>query len=366
MTKITSKTIFLLMVAITAVLSFQLLTPNGAFAACTSNNDCGSPRFYGGQFCQSNSLYQTKITYSCVNSACVSSQQPSLIQTCSGANNKCVEGLWYTGCTTPGTADTGSNTGGNTGGTTNYPSQCYANSYKKCVGNDSYWFDTCNVQQGIAQKCAADQVCQSGGCYLNQVVYNSNYQVVYNTNNTTTNTTYANHFSKGCQNNIVYWYDTAGNKNDVYQNCNYSGQLCQDGKCVVDPNPAPTAYAKPASTTTSVKTTTAPTCDTGKVLAQACVPTEAFTSTTQDSTSSTEDNTNVAENSDQKPEQVATETTETQNNATAAVTESKTNLTMEFLNKWYVWIIIGLIMMIFFIIVFRKSSSKVEGRIQKK
>ena len=362
MTKNTSKTIFLLMVAITTVLSFQLLIPNSAFAACVTNSDCMPSKLSGGQFCEGNSLYQNKITYSCVNSACVSSQGPQLIQTCSGAGNQCVEGLWYTGCTAgTGTGTTTNNNTSSTGSTTTYPSQCYANSYKKCVGNDAYWFDSCNVQQGIAQKCAADQVCQSGGCYLNQVVYNSNYQVVYNTSNTTTNnttnTTYANHFSKGCQNNIVYWYDTAGNKNDVYQNCSYSGQLCQDGKCVADPTPKPAVSPKPATTTPSTTATkTVTSCETGKVLAEACVPIEAFT-TKETSTNSTDN--------DNQPAKQIVENTQEQNN-TAAVSESNSNPMIEFLSKWYTWIITGIILIVFFIIVFRKSSSKVEGRIQKK
>lgn len=349
MTKNTSKTIFLLMVAITAVLSFQLLTPNSVFAGCVTSNDCQPSRLYGGQFCQNNSLYQSKITYTCINSTCVSSQQPYLIQTCSGTNNQCVEGLWYTGCTA-GTGTTNTTNTNTTNTNTNYPSQCYANSYKKCVGNDSYWFDSCNVQQGIAQKCSATEICQSGGCYTNQVVYNSNYQVVYNTNNTTTknttNTTYVNHFSKGCQNNIVYWYDTAGNKNDIYQNCSYSGQMCQDGKCIADPSPKPVVAAKPATTTTT--TASATKCETGEELVETCVSTEK---PKDDS-----NNTQVTE------QNISLDT----NSGTAAVSESKPNLLMEFLNKWYVWIIVGIILIIFFVIVFVKSSSKVEGRVQKK
>ena len=352
-----TKTITLSVFALAVVLSFQLI-PDNAFA-CVSSSDCSNPYFYGGQYCQGNSLYQTQVQYSCISSRCVATQNQYLIQTCSGTNNTCVQGLWFTGCKN---GSTGSTTG-TTGTTTVTPSQCYSHSYQKCVENNVYWFDSCNIQQGLSKVCSANQICQAGDCYINTVSNINN-----TTTNTTINTTYINHFSKGCINNIVYWYDTLGNKNDAYQNCSYSSQLCQDGKCVTDPTPKPAVSPQPSSNTTTVpapaKTASTVSCDPGKVLAQACVPIETFNSDI--SSTNTSDKQNSANTSDttQVSEQPNVTTPE-QNSATAAVSQSKTNPIMEFLNKWYVWIIIGIIMTIFFIIVFRKSSSKVEGRIQK-
>lgn len=370
MQNITTKTIILSMVAIAAVLSFSLISYN-AFA-CSTSNDCAAPRFYGGQFCQNNSLYQTRITYSCINSACVSQKESYLILTCSGTNNQCVEGLWYTGCTKGSGTNNTTPTTTTTTTTSTTPSQCYSYSYQKCVGNDSYWFDSCNVQQSLSKKCGGDEICQAGSCvknpnaYPTTTYYPSTGTTVTGTGSTQT-TTYTTHFSKGCQNNIVYWYDTLGNKNDIYQNCSYSGQLCQDGTCVTDPTPKPVVYAKPATTTTTTttpaKTTPTVSCDSGKVLAQACVPVETFTSKDQNSTNNSDSqNTQVTDNSSNQEENA----TQEQNNGTAAISESKTNPVMEFLTKWYTWIIIGIILTTFFIIIFRKSSSKVEGRVQKK
>lgn len=390
MTNITSKTILFSMVAVAAVLSFQLLTPNSAFA-CTTAAECPNNYFYGGQFCQGNNLYQTQIQYSCINSRCVSNQNQYFIESCTGTNNKCVQGLWYTGCTTGGTTNNGGNNtnnggnnGGNTGGTTS--NQCYSYSYEKCVGNDVYWFDSCNVQGSLAKKCSATQVCQSGGCYTNQVAYNNQYQIIYNTNNTTNNTTnsnttttsttYIDHYTKGCQNNIVYWYDTYGNKTDTYKNCSATGQMCTDGACTGTPT-QPKATTTSNTTTGTTTTTTASTitvpCASGQVLAKACIPSTTASNSNNGSCGSGQmlaqacvpstlfDKQGSPDNSNQQ----VTQQNQGQNNATAAVSESGVSLLFQFLNKWYVWIIVGIILIVFFIIVFRKSSSKVEGRVQR-
>jgi len=363
MKNMTRKTIFLLMAVLTVI--FTLQSSSNANAACSTSADCPSPYFYGGQFCKNNSLYQTRITYSCVNSACVSRQEPYFIQTCSGTDNICVEGLWYTGCKYD-SATTGTN---NTTSTTTTPQgQCYSHSYQKCVANNVYWFDSCNIQQDLSKACGADEICQSGSCIKNYTLYpTTTYYPSTGVTVTETPTPYTSHFSKGCQNNIVYWYDTLGNKNDIYQNCNYSGQLCQDGKCVADPTPkpapAPAPAPVPAKINTPAKTVSTLTCDSGKVLAQACVPLETFNSnSSNESSADTPDNTQVVNETSNQNTQV----TSKQNNNTAALSEIKTNPIMEFFNKWYIWIIAGILITIFFIIIFRKSSLKIEGKIQKK
>lgn len=38
--------------------------------------------------------------------------------------------------------------------------------------------------------------------------------------------------SKKCISNIVYWYDSCGALQSVYQNCNNTNQICQNGQCV--------------------------------------------------------------------------------------------------------------------------------------
>lgn len=319
----TSIVLTILLVAL--IFSLQLMTPSAAFAIpCSTESECSRPYFYGGQYCNSNKLYQNQIKYSCINSQCVSRQEPYLIQTCP---DQCVEGLWFTGCSTGGGSTSGTGTGAGTGtaSTGSSGGQCYPSSYQKCVGNNVYWFDSCNVQGALAKACPLDQACLSGACTTNYTVYpNPIYN--YNTTNNITNV-YSNHFSKGCENNIVYWYDTLGNKGDVYQNCNYSGQLCSDGKCVADPSPAPRPVIAPATPTPA--------------LAPAPKPTPTPTPEPE------------AQNPDL-------------DSSTAAVSGAKnSNSFMEFLKKWYVWIIVTIILIIFFIIVFKKSSAEAERKRKK-
>lgn len=133
------------------------------FTACNSNSDCGTDHFVASTYsCQGNNFYQEYITYQCnnpgtQNASCSSTKSPKLVQTCS---QKCEVGLWYNGCTTSNTG-----TGGGTGsGTGNNPS-CAQNAYKQCVSNISYWYDSCGNIQSVAQNCnSTSQTCQNGQC----------------------------------------------------------------------------------------------------------------------------------------------------------------------------------------------------------
>lgn len=51
--------------------------------------------------------------------------------------------------------------------------------------------------------------------------------------------------TKECISNIVYWYDSCGAVNSIYQNCNTTGQICRNATCVnqsadTPPTPVPT------------------------------------------------------------------------------------------------------------------------------
>jgi uncharacterized repeat protein (TIGR01451 family) len=61
--------------------------------------------------------------------------------------------------------------------------------------------------------------------------------------------------AKQCVSNIAYWYNSCGALEDIYQNCNTTGQICQNGQCVNkpaapnnDPTPTPVTALTPAST----------------------------------------------------------------------------------------------------------------------
>jgi hypothetical protein len=43
------------------------------------------------------------------------------------------------------------------------------------------------------------------------------------------------HAQKQCISNISYWYNSCGVLEEVYQNCNTTGQICQNGACVSKP-----------------------------------------------------------------------------------------------------------------------------------
>jgi|SRR3989338_388289 len=51
--------------------------------------------------------------------------------------------------------------------------------------------------------------------------------------------------TKQCISNIVYWYNSCGSVESVYQNCNITNQICEDARCVnkeaslPPPNPTP-------------------------------------------------------------------------------------------------------------------------------
>lgn len=131
------------------------------FTACNSNSDCGTDHFVSSTYsCQGNNFYQEYITYQCnnpstQNASCSSTKSPKLLQICS---QKCEVGLWYNGCSTSnGGSGTGSGTGGNL--------SCAQNAYKQCVSNISYWYDSCGSIQSVAQNCnSANQTCQNGQC----------------------------------------------------------------------------------------------------------------------------------------------------------------------------------------------------------
>ncbi|MFC1488848.1 putative metal-binding motif-containing protein [Thermodesulfobacteriota bacterium] len=41
---------------------------------------------------------------------------------------------------------------------------------------------------------------------------------------------------KGCDGTTVYWYDSCGVKENVYENCILSGKICEEGSCVTAPD----------------------------------------------------------------------------------------------------------------------------------
>lgn len=175
-------------------------------------------------------------------------------------------------------------------------SDCGTNQFtgaQKCDGNNiyqDYMTFTCN-SAGTAdaycsrlttsrhqQSCGSDQTCRYGTCIENARGSNTNSNVNYlkcvgnslywfnsignqqglyqtcNANQTCSGnscvaSTYISHAFRGCVNNSVYWYNSQGTQQDIYQNCSLSNQVCQNGGCVtVQPSYVPSAYTQPAYT----------------------------------------------------------------------------------------------------------------------
>jgi len=138
------------------------------YMACNKNSDCGTNGFTGEYTCQGNNLYQEYITYNCNNLR--------------SANSSCAS--------------------------TKGPQ--------------------------LVQTCGSNQKCQTGlwfaGCASTTNTIDTNTKTTNNFYNQNIN--YTSRSIKGCINNSVYWYDSLGNQQGLYQNCGITGQTCYDGQCI--------------------------------------------------------------------------------------------------------------------------------------
>jgi len=219
---------------------------------------------------------------------------------------------------------------------------CTYHAYKLCVGGNVYWFSGCNQQQDLAQSCSVyGQACQYGQCtnYTNVII--QPIQPTYNP-----------YHSKACYNGSIYWYDSLGAVSGLYQNCNdnnsctqdtCSTNACQntlkcDGSTCVTTSTDYTSRCPAVPITPTAPTTPTPTenpCGNN-----VCEPDLGETSTTCSNDCIT--------------------TTPDQNQAAAAISETpaKSGI-IEFLEKYYVWILGIIVLIFFFILVFKRFSSDV-------
>ena len=333
-------TISLLALALVLVSQFLGAITVDAQFVCSSNADCGMNKFVEEQFCRSNNLYQNYVTYTCnspgtVNSSCTSIKSPQIVQVCT---QKCEANLWYIGCSAT-----------ISGNTTPRPNPPYNyHDYKQCFKNSIYWFDTYGNRQDIYQTCPLGQRCSGNSC----------------TNGGGSNTgNYIFHSSKGCVNNASYWYDSLGAKQDVYKNCNATSQTCQNGECVgIVPLPQPPSQIPvPVSPIKhfSIK------CNNNNIywynsngvlndIYENCSDNNSCTiDSCTDSKCQNElkcDSSTCSEVSEDYAKYCA----KTNSNLTAAVSE---NSISRFLKSWYGWVIIILILIFLFFVIFRRLSS---------
>jgi len=119
-----------------------------------------------------------------------------------------------------------------------------------------------------------------------------------------------------CSGGAIYWFDSCGNKQDLKQDCSVMGLVCRYGQCVQQSapvQPAPQPAQQPVPQPISVQQ-------------------------------------NQNQNSSTQPAPVAA----------AAISTSQTNSSgfIGFLKHWHLWIIIGAVLAILFIIVFRRLSKE--------
>ncbi len=106
---------------------------------------------------------------------------------------------------------------------------CTYHAYKLCVGNNIYWYDSCQNQQDLYYNCTNNgQVCQYGQCtaYIQPIQPVNNYPI----------NTYTAYYRTSCSGDSIVWYDSLGVRSGLYKNCtdNNSCTLdtCSGNKCL--------------------------------------------------------------------------------------------------------------------------------------
>jgi hypothetical protein len=189
----------------------------------------------------------------------------------------------------------------------------------QCTGAWSNWQVQGNW--GISEYCSSNQVC---------VVGNPKCQ---NSSSCSTK-----HYKKDCYNNNLYWFDSNGVAQDLYKNCSDNNQCtldnCEQGQCVNELKCDGSTCPKDSSDYCSQCNYSGDgVCNCGETI----------------DNSPADCKTNV-------PEISPDNKTDTENPAAAGLGFSSAK---EFLKRWYLWILIGLVLIFLFIVIFRRFSSNV-------
>jgi len=207
--------------------------------------------------------------------------------------------------------------------------------------------------------CAGGQVCQSGKCVS---PYNPGYG----------GGTCFNHTSKRCIGNLLYWYNSCGAHQDVAQDCTSSGLVCSQGACI---KPATTGTGTGTSTGTGGTGTGSGTgnahymtkCQNGNIVwfDAAGNPNDVFRSC-DDNNSCTIDSCDNSQCSNELKcdgSSCPTSSADYQkycNGQTAGVSAATAGEKLrDFVKKWYGWIILIVILLILFVVIFRRLSTRV-------
>lgn len=191
---------------------------------CSTNPQCGTDSFIGSPFCQGNNVYRNYKTYICNNpgtssSYCSNSTTAQLQttctanQTCSGGN--CITNNLVVSCAgTPNPANTNqqvSFAGIATGGTGSY---------------NYSWTGAC-----VGSSPACSNSFTSAGTYTAYLNVTSGTQTASASCAVVVNQSCVSHLTKQCVGNSIYWFNSCGYQQDLYQQCTIN-QTCCNGQCV--------------------------------------------------------------------------------------------------------------------------------------
>ena len=136
----------------------------------------------------------------CHDGNCVAACAP---KTCAAQGYAC--GSWDDGC--GATINCGTCSDGKTCSAGKCVANCASRASKKCDGNILYWYNSCGVQEGLAENCGTDEMSSNYRCAGNQI----QRQV----------------FRRGCSEDACFatshWQDTFNCPDD---------KACRDGDCV--------------------------------------------------------------------------------------------------------------------------------------
>lgn len=211
---------------------------------------------------------------------------------------------------------------------------CNYRAYKDCIGSSVYWFDSCANPQDLVQNCLdINRICEYGEC------------AAYYAPAPAPTPTYINRYRVSCYNNNLYWYDSLGVLSGLYKNCADTNQCTED-------------------TCSGSKCQNAIKCDG----ATCAVGSQDYCN----SCNSVSDNfCNCGETSATAPNDCKTNASANsnlidfnQNQQTASVASVSSSSPaasrfVVFLKRWYLWILIAIVMIFLFIIIFRRLSTNV-------
>lgn len=201
-------------------------------------------------------------------------------------------------------------------------SDCTYHAYKLCVGNSIYWYDSCGAQQDIYSNCTNGLVCQYGQCTTYVPVVPPQPQPINN----------YNAYSKvACFGNSIYWYDSLGVVSGLYKNCQDKNSCTQD-----------TCSGNQCLNTTKCDGTT---CTVGSADYIAyCQPAQPITPAQP-----VQPTTPVVQPAVQNTTPAV---------AAAVSTTPATSGFWGFIKRWYLWILGALILILLFVVVFKRLSSE--------